>query len=178
MDRLTLFGLFAVTAMLVCYTLEDRSTWFISPSPMLAVSARPTGFCKAPGHSGWSRRFGHSSPCGAGTLRAALDRPLAWPADRYLPRLYRRARHRSVRAVDATVAGLWAQRLAASAAFVDNDAVVLGHDFRRRRPAIRTGDRRFQRHRNTSGIEISEQKECAANEQKADEHCAGYPAGW
>lgn len=29
MDRLTLFGLFAVTAMLVCYTLEDRSTWFI-----------------------------------------------------------------------------------------------------------------------------------------------------
>jgi hypothetical protein len=29
MDRLTLFGLFAVTAMLVCYALEDRSHWFI-----------------------------------------------------------------------------------------------------------------------------------------------------
>ena len=29
MDRLTLFGLFAVTAMLVCYTLEDRSHWFV-----------------------------------------------------------------------------------------------------------------------------------------------------
>lgn len=29
MDRLTLFGLFAVTAMLVCYTLEDRSRWFV-----------------------------------------------------------------------------------------------------------------------------------------------------
>ena len=29
MDRLTLFGLFAVTAMLVCYALEDRSRWFI-----------------------------------------------------------------------------------------------------------------------------------------------------
>jgi hypothetical protein len=28
-DRLTLFGLFAVTAMLVCYALEDRSPWFI-----------------------------------------------------------------------------------------------------------------------------------------------------
>jgi hypothetical protein len=26
---LTLFGLFAVTAMLVCYSLEDRSPWFI-----------------------------------------------------------------------------------------------------------------------------------------------------
>ena len=29
MDRLTLFGLFAVTAMLVCYTLEDRSHFFV-----------------------------------------------------------------------------------------------------------------------------------------------------
>jgi hypothetical protein len=29
MDPLTLFGLFAVTAMLVCYALEDRSPWFI-----------------------------------------------------------------------------------------------------------------------------------------------------
>jgi len=29
MDHLTLFGLFAVTTMLVCYALEDRSRWFI-----------------------------------------------------------------------------------------------------------------------------------------------------
>jgi hypothetical protein len=29
MDKLTLFGLFAVTAMLVCYALENRSAWFI-----------------------------------------------------------------------------------------------------------------------------------------------------
>ena len=29
MDPLTLFGLFAVAAMLVCYALEDRSHWFI-----------------------------------------------------------------------------------------------------------------------------------------------------
>jgi hypothetical protein len=29
MDALTLFGLFAVTAMLVCYALEARSPWFI-----------------------------------------------------------------------------------------------------------------------------------------------------
>jgi hypothetical protein len=28
MDGLTLFGLFAVTAMLVCYAMEDRSAWF------------------------------------------------------------------------------------------------------------------------------------------------------
>jgi len=29
MDPLTTFGLFAVTAMLVFYTLEDRSPWYI-----------------------------------------------------------------------------------------------------------------------------------------------------
>jgi hypothetical protein len=29
LDALTLFGLFAVTAMLVFYALEDRSPWFI-----------------------------------------------------------------------------------------------------------------------------------------------------
>ena len=29
MDNLTLFGLFAVTAMLVFYAFEDRSPWFI-----------------------------------------------------------------------------------------------------------------------------------------------------
>ena len=29
MDGLTWFGLFAVTAMLVCYAFEDRSPWFI-----------------------------------------------------------------------------------------------------------------------------------------------------
>ena len=29
MDSLTLFGLFAVTAMLVCYAFENRSRWFV-----------------------------------------------------------------------------------------------------------------------------------------------------
>lgn len=29
MDLLTLFGLFCVTAMLVCYAMEKRSPWFV-----------------------------------------------------------------------------------------------------------------------------------------------------
>jgi hypothetical protein len=29
MDLLTLFGLFAVSAMLVCYALEEHSHWFV-----------------------------------------------------------------------------------------------------------------------------------------------------
>jgi hypothetical protein len=29
MNRLSAFGLFAVTAMLICYAFENRSSWFI-----------------------------------------------------------------------------------------------------------------------------------------------------
>jgi hypothetical protein len=29
MDALTLFGLFAVSAMLICYALESRSHWYV-----------------------------------------------------------------------------------------------------------------------------------------------------
>ena len=29
MDTLTLFGLFAVSAMLICYALENRSHWYV-----------------------------------------------------------------------------------------------------------------------------------------------------
>ncbi len=29
LNSLTLFGLFAVSTMLICYALEDRSRWFI-----------------------------------------------------------------------------------------------------------------------------------------------------
>jgi hypothetical protein len=29
MDGLTLFGFFAVSSMLICYALEDRSHWFV-----------------------------------------------------------------------------------------------------------------------------------------------------
>ena len=29
LDALTLYGLFAVTAMLVCYALEARSSWYV-----------------------------------------------------------------------------------------------------------------------------------------------------
>ena len=38
MSALTLFGLFAVSAMLVCYTLESRSHWFVL---LFAVSCTP-----------------------------------------------------------------------------------------------------------------------------------------
>jgi hypothetical protein len=44
MDRLTLFGLFAVTAMLVCYAFEKRSSWFILAFAGACVLASIYGF--------------------------------------------------------------------------------------------------------------------------------------
>ena len=41
---LTLFGLFAVTAMLVTYALESRSTWFILAFALACVLGSAYGF--------------------------------------------------------------------------------------------------------------------------------------
>jgi len=44
MDRLTIFGLFAVMAMLVCYALEKRSRWFVLAFAGSCVLASVYGF--------------------------------------------------------------------------------------------------------------------------------------
>lgn len=44
MDRLTIFGLFAVTAMLVCYALEARSRWFVLGFAVACVLGSIYGF--------------------------------------------------------------------------------------------------------------------------------------
>jgi hypothetical protein len=44
MTPLTLFGLFAVTAMLVCYALEERSSWFVLGFSVSCVLAAAYGF--------------------------------------------------------------------------------------------------------------------------------------
>ena len=44
MDALTLFGLFAVSAMLVCYALEERSAWFILAFAAACVLGSAYGF--------------------------------------------------------------------------------------------------------------------------------------
>ena len=44
MDRLTWFGLFAVSAMLVCYALESRSRWFILAFAVACVLGSAYGF--------------------------------------------------------------------------------------------------------------------------------------
>jgi hypothetical protein len=44
MDALTLFGLFAVTAMLISYALEDRSRWFVLLFAVSCVLGSAYGF--------------------------------------------------------------------------------------------------------------------------------------
>ena len=44
MDRLTVFGLIAVSLMLVFYALEDRSAWFILAFAGACVLASAYGF--------------------------------------------------------------------------------------------------------------------------------------
>jgi hypothetical protein len=44
MDELTAFGLFSVTAMLVCYALEDRSPWFILAFAAACILGSVYGF--------------------------------------------------------------------------------------------------------------------------------------
>lgn len=44
MDPLTLFGIVAVSAMMVFYALEDRSTWFVLAFAAACVLASVYGF--------------------------------------------------------------------------------------------------------------------------------------
>ena len=44
MNALSLFGLFAVTLMLICYALEDRSAWFVLGFALACVLGSAYGF--------------------------------------------------------------------------------------------------------------------------------------
>ena len=44
MDALTLFGLFAVSAMLLTYALEDRSAWFVLGFAVACLLGSAYGF--------------------------------------------------------------------------------------------------------------------------------------
>lgn len=44
MNGLTIFGLFAVTAMVVCYALEQRSSWFVLAFAASCIFGSAYGF--------------------------------------------------------------------------------------------------------------------------------------
>lgn len=57
MDGLTVFGLFAVTAMLIFYALEKRSEWFILAFAGSCVMASAYGFYQGASRSCKRRAF-------------------------------------------------------------------------------------------------------------------------
>ena len=80
MDPLTLYGLVAVSLMLLFYALEHRSSVFVLAFAAACVMASVYGFLQGAGHSAWWRLFGPLSPCGAGGKSAGRHRlcTLAW----------------------------------------------------------------------------------------------------
>ena len=68
MDPLTLFGLFAVTLMLITYALEDRSPWFILAFAAACALASVYGFCKAHGPLGSLKPYSQELRFGDGEL--------------------------------------------------------------------------------------------------------------
>ena len=66
MDALTLFGLFAVSAMLVCYAFENRSHWFVLLFAGSCALGSAYGFLQELGHLVWSRQSGRLSHFDAG----------------------------------------------------------------------------------------------------------------
>jgi len=74
MDMLTLFGLFAVTAMLVTYALEQRSPWFILAFAGSCALGSAYGFLQGRGRSGSSKESGRSSRFAAGNTPKSVSR--------------------------------------------------------------------------------------------------------
>jgi len=78
MDGLSLFGLFAFTAMLVCYALEDAATGSFRRSRSLALGSA-YGFCRAlpfGGRGGLGRRGAAAlAPQGSGASHSSSVRP-------------------------------------------------------------------------------------------------------
>jgi len=74
MDALTLFGLLAVSVMLVTYAFEERSPGSSQDLPWPANWARSTAFCRAHGH--WACRgnlVGRRAPPSVDQASGAAD---------------------------------------------------------------------------------------------------------
>jgi hypothetical protein len=77
MDGLSLFGLFAVTAMLVCYALEDRSHWFVLAFAVACGLGSFYGFLQGAWPFGLVEAIWAGLRCGAGCLCSVRTRSRA-----------------------------------------------------------------------------------------------------
>ena len=100
MNGLTIFGLVAVTAMLVCYALEKRSHWFVMAFAGSCVLASAYGFLQG----AWPKRCGLSWPFGVGDLNGAF------PASEQFPELHQSPVFANLTAWSVYRALSWVQR--------------------------------------------------------------------
>ena len=76
MNSLSMFGLFAVTAMMVCYALEKRSPWFILAFSAACALGSVYGFLRRErGPSALWKRCGRWWPWGGGGRLPAPPTP-------------------------------------------------------------------------------------------------------
>jgi hypothetical protein len=80
MDILTAFGLFAVSAMLVCYALADYSPWFVLAFAGLCAFCCACGSMQGDGPSALWKLSGPWLPCGAGVSSMLLTNSRRSPA--------------------------------------------------------------------------------------------------
>lgn len=101
MNALTWFGLFAVTAMVVCYALEKRSTWFILGFAAACVLGSVYGFLQGAWPFGPVEGLGGDPRCAVGTPPAIpmVDRAVPSQAVFRQAAYGRRERNRSWRQV-------------------------------------------------------------------------------
>jgi hypothetical protein len=66
MNALNTFGFFAVTAMLVCYAMEDRSPWFVLAFAGSCALGSAYGFLQ--GACAFRSGRGHLGTCGVTAL--------------------------------------------------------------------------------------------------------------
>jgi len=72
MDALTLFGLFAVTLMLITYALEARSPWYVLAFAGACLLGSAYGFLQGAWPLASWRQSGPWSRCGVGCRRGTL----------------------------------------------------------------------------------------------------------
>jgi hypothetical protein len=75
MDALTVFGLFAVSAMLMCYALESRSHWFVLLFAVLCALGSSYGFLQG----AWPFGLVESVRSGVALRRWLMARESPWP---------------------------------------------------------------------------------------------------
>jgi hypothetical protein len=167
-DTLTLFGLFAVSAMLACYALENCSHWFVLLFAVSCALGSAYGFLQGAWPFGLVEAI-LVSRCPSALARGfkTLNCTTLRLRRRGALLLNGRAGNRTVRTEHAAITRFRTQQRAATRAFVKKLAGVGWHDLGLHAATSQTSDRRFQSHRQHSRKHETEHDQNRAERQDA-----------